>query len=175
MGADTRKRHTDAFAAGKSIAKRRELDRQRYDTRIRFDRERESRSVNPIGRLLAHSTPRREDVQFYRPNYRQAGFSRREPPPRERETRDRDAPRSGNYEQLNPNPRAPRNNDKICRYCKNPGHVLEECHKRQFNNARRSEAGNSRSPSRPDAARQDGTQKTRPMNPIQIEEGSASE
>lgn len=30
----------------------------------------------------------------------------------------------------------PRNTELICRYCKNPGHTLEQCRKRQYNNSR---------------------------------------
>lgn len=38
---------------------------------------------------------------------------------------------------LNSNPTSNSNNQKICNYCKNVGHLISECRKRQFNNNQR--------------------------------------
>lgn len=56
IGPETRRKHTDAFAAAKAIAKRRELDYQRQDMRHRLDRDRDPR----------YSTPQRSDRVTYR-------------------------------------------------------------------------------------------------------------
>lgn len=56
--------HTEAFAIAKTIAKRQELDKTRYETRSRV--EREYRDMKPIGRPLAHSTPQRDNGYFAR-------------------------------------------------------------------------------------------------------------
>ncbi|KAL6253652.1 hypothetical protein P5V15_015467 [Pogonomyrmex californicus] len=68
-------------------------------------------------------------------------------------------------------------NDKWCRYCKNRGHEIEECRKRQYNNSRLNEPGNGRDPPRrSDAARADPPRSTRPVNVVETaEEASGSQ
>ena len=63
------------------------------------------------------------------------------------------------------------NNDRSarwCRYCKNSGHEIEECRKRQYNNSRK-ESGNASGPARqPGVTRQGPSQSvTRPVNPVE--------
>lgn len=58
--------------------------------------------------------------------------------------------------------------NKWCKYCKNSGHEIEECKKRQYNNARSGSQlpGNGNGPSRePDRPR---AEKLRPANPVTV-------
>ncbi|KYN50489.1 hypothetical protein ALC57_00127 [Trachymyrmex cornetzi] len=160
MGTETRRRHTDAFAAAKAIAKRRELDRQREvdrqrDTRYRNDRDRDNRFATEIGKPLAHSTPhRRESLPYVNNN----SSPIRGTPPRNNDL---------NIERnRTPNPSS-FNNKEYCKYCKSSGHKIEECRKRQYNNTLR-EQGNANGRSRrQDVAPADEQKRTRPMNPIE--------
>lgn len=171
MKADKHLSYTDAFATAKAIAKRQELDKQRYEGRYRNDRD-----MKPIGRPLAHSTPQRYNQNF-----------RREDAPRSPASPSRNfAPiNSGSYDRRSPpangdhrrndgdrrdSPNYTVNNENHCRYCKNPGHTIDQCRKRQYNNARKDAPGNADSPAgRPDATRADNSRKTRPVNPINTE------
>lgn len=140
-------------------------DKPRYEPRFRSDRERAYTSVNPIGRPLAHSTPESRPNPPRRDTSTRAYDSRPGTPPKE----------PGRY-RPNENRRDERATEKYCRYCKRSGHEIEECRRREYNNTRAAEAGNSRSPpGRPDTARADEPRKTRPMNPITSEEGSEPE
>ena len=171
--------YTDAFAAAKAIAKRQEIDRRRYEGRQRVE-------INPIGRPLAHSTPQR-----YNHNTRDNGPQSQVTPDRNSSPRNygshnrqsdyrrdnaprRDYANNEDYRRDNAlrrdHSRSTRDNEINCRYCKNPGHTIEECRKRQYNNARKEGAGNAQSPSgRSDAARTDNMGRTRPVNPIDCE------
>lgn len=192
--------YTEAFASAKIIAKRQELDRQRYEPRNRENRDRDYYRVNPIGNPVAHSTPRRFDQPAYRrdnpPRFNpsrgypvtQPNAYSREPlfqpnrpradyPPRENVNRP-----SNNYNRSinSPERRENTNNSagsgKICRYCKNPGHDIEECRKRQYNNSRKNESGNLNGPPGPSgAARADNARNTRPVNPIDTEKANKAE
>lgn len=163
MGPEVRLRYTDAFAAAKTIAKQQELDKQRYETRPRT--EREPRSVAPIGRPLAHSTPQRSDYRPYRDTrYRQSPPPRQETPARTYDARNQETRRINN-------PREPDNHVKFCRYCKNPGHEIEDCRKRQYNNSRKNDQGNARGPTREQDATPAGKgPQARPLHPIAIEQ-----
>lgn len=202
--------YTEAFAAAKIIAKRQELDRQRYEPRNRENRDRDYYRVNPIGNPVAHSTPRRFDQPAYHrdnpprfnpprfnpprfdssrgyPATRSNAYSR-EPPrqsnrPRADYSPRADYPSRGNVNRPSDNYNRSRNpperrdnannsadSGKICRYCKNPGHEIEECRKRQYNNSRKNESGNLSGPPGPSsAARADNARNTRPVNPINAE------
>lgn len=166
IGEGIRSRYSDAFAAAKLIAKRQELDKQRYEPRFRS--EREPRSVAPVGKPLAHSTPQRADYPPYRDTrYPSSSSPRRETPPRTYATRDNAYPGS-------PNARSDENRIKICRYCKNRGHDIEECRKRQYNNARRDDQGNTRSPTgERDAPPAGDKQRARPIHAIAVEENNS--
>jgi len=158
MGPETRQRHTAAFAAAKIIAKDQEMDKQRFEPKPR-----DTRYAAPIGRPVAHSTPLRSDRSNYRTDNQRRETPRRDAP--------RDSRNSNNSNPRgNPDQRDSRPNDKICRYCKNRGHDIEECRKRQYNNARKNESGNGNSPSgRRDGTRTDETTRTRPVQPISVE------
>lgn len=169
--------YTDAFAAAKAIAKRQELDKQRYEGRYRADRD-----VKPIGRPLAHSTPQRYNYNQLRDNaVRSPAAPDRNSKPQSYGSYDNRLPAaSGNYRRDNNLQRDGIGNtrdDSIqCRYCKHYGHTIEECRKRQYNNARKEETGNARGPSgRPDATRTDESKKTRPVNLINSEENEERE
>ncbi|KYQ53638.1 hypothetical protein ALC60_02580 [Trachymyrmex zeteki] len=149
-------RHTDAFAIAKNIAKRAELDKQR----LRNDRD--TKQTVPTGKPLAHSTPSRPNYSgrtnysrdlsgttdrnrepprnsYNRDNdYRQPRYEpRRETPNRypERENRDRDLTRDRDRHQN-------RAEVPTCSYCKNYGHTINECRKRQYHNSQREAPGN---------------------------------
>jgi len=159
MGPETRLRFTDAFTAAKAIAKQKEIDKQRFEPKPR-----DTRYAAPIGRPVAHSTPLRSDRLNYRNDNPRRELPRKETVRESRNSGD-DNPRR------NPEPRDLRPNDKFCRYCKNRGHNIEECRKRQYNNARKNESGNGSGPSgRRDGTRTDETPKTRPVQPINVEE-----
>jgi len=139
----------DAFAEAKALSSREELDRSRVSSHGRRDN-----TPSP----LAHSTPRRNltPTRGYAPLERDYGNPRnsytttylRRQESRHNDTRSRreDAP------------------SIWCRYCKNSGHEIHECRKRQYNNARQ---GNYPGPSRgPDASR-DRAPQVRPIHPIE--------
>lgn len=174
---------SEAFARAKAIAKRMELYRQRDDPRLlseyKTDRTPTKRyPVNPIGSPLAHSTPQRGGENEYRwnqgtPSYRPNPQRDNRSPPI-RTYRESSGPRTynvpNNNRQQPSTERREVNREIVCRYCKNPGHEIEECRKRQYNNARKNEAENSRGPpGRTSAPRWDEQKKTRPVNPIIVE------
>jgi len=91
---EVRCKHTDAFAAAKTIAKRQELDRQRY----RSDREQNARPST-------YSTPTRSDYTAYRQPDHSRSNPRKEPPLQTYDPRSRDS-----FE--NPNTRYQRSNSQ---------------------------------------------------------------
>ncbi|XP_070521652.1 uncharacterized protein [Cardiocondyla obscurior] len=163
LTAEMYNRPADVFARVKAIAKRQELDKQRFKSRIKNDRENYKRNqpVHPIGRPLTHSAPRNYNNTYNNPPSRWNNQNQRT---------ERSQPnRVGNL----PRPRenvpirreSPATDEKTCRYCKNRGHTIEECRKRQYNNAQRNQSGNGNSPTgRPDATRSDDRRNTRPIN-----------
>ncbi|KYN22064.1 hypothetical protein ALC57_05540 [Trachymyrmex cornetzi] len=160
----------EAFATAKALAKREELDKQRYAPKSRPENLQGQTAVNPIRSPLAHSTPRRNDTHPERRSEWSRG-TRDLPPSRvgnegnsnyQRENRsfDRNAPT--NYY---PNDRP----SKWCRYCKNAGHEIEQCRKREYNNSRANQ-GNARSPSgTTDEPRAGRTQENRPVRAIELQ------
>lgn len=140
-----------AFSYAKILAKCKELDDQR------FGNPHGSRNINHsptlYSRPLAHSTPNHAEVikdSIYRPHSRQPGDSLNTPTPKhERYTHDA-------------------NSQKVCRYCKNSGHDISECRKRQYNNSR---SGNEPRPSRSqDEPRAGPSRETpRPVQTVKIE------
>lgn len=178
MKTDKYRPYIEAFAVAKAITKRQELDKQRYESRAYTSRE--QRDMKPIGRLLAHSTPQKDNY-FARqePVTRSPVSPYRSPAPRNSEPRDpRSSSGDNNYRRDDATRRDNTGyaNRDVCRCCKNPGHTIEECRKRQYNNSRRNESGNARNPSgRPDATRTDSSQNTRSVKPINVEEGAEPE
>lgn len=81
----------EAFAAAKTIARRQELDRTRYEEPDRNPRRSAQFPINPIGNPVAHSTPNRptRDAHIPRDRY-PLDRSRDQPPPR-RDYRNDDA------------------------------------------------------------------------------------
>jgi len=66
-------------------------------------------------------------------------------------------------------------NHKQCRYCKNIGHGIEECRKRQYNNSRSDLPGNLWNPSRPTDVPRAGPSRIRPVNVMETQESEPEE
>jgi len=160
----------EAFAKAKALAKREELDRDRYKTR---DRREPERIINEYPRRQIPFAQRGISYESSRDgnrfNERHVNTLPRDThagqPLRERSAFERSA------HNASPSNNAPIRRDdrstKVCRYCKNPGHEIEECRKRQYNNSRQNQ-GNSTRPSRPaDEPRAGPSQEiTRPVRAI---------
>lgn len=139
--------------------------------------------MKPIGRPLAHSTPQRDNGYFARhePINRPPVSPYRGQTPHDYEARNQRSPPTSTSRERDITPRRDDNryandNKVSCRYCKNIGHTIEECRKRQYNNSRKEESGNAHSSSgRPDATRTNDLRNTRPVNPINIEENAEPE
>ncbi|KYQ49637.1 hypothetical protein ALC60_11284 [Trachymyrmex zeteki] len=169
----------EAFATAKTLAKREELDKSRYTPKLRAENyQRGLVPANPLRGPLAHSTPehsrtppgryplgRDRDYVASR-SFDNAGRSTF---PRDTETREIRADRNINYQR-------PPGNDREypatrwCRYCKNAGHEIEQCRKREYNNSRAMQ-GNSTSPPRAvDESRAGRTQdQSRPVRVIETQ------
>lgn len=140
-----------AFSYAKSLAKRQELDNERFSTPNRSERH-----TYNAARPLAHSTPMRLTYERPAPPRRTDNAT-----PRTHET---------TYDRVRSEPPRTRDDKKICRYCKNVGHEIEECRKRAYNNARKS-PGNDASPSGlKGATRTDPPSKAHPIRVITTED-----
>lgn len=180
----------EAFSHVKILAKRRELDDERAETHRRHDRITDRQHVHPVGRPLAHSTPvRTTDVRKPDPRQqynaarpsRDSDNFRRERENRYRDSQDTPTRRTPARENYNDRPRygnnAPsRDPNKICRYCKNPGHEINECRKRKYNENRKN-SENSAHPSNPTDEARAGTSRneTRPVKTIAVNENTDSQ
>jgi hypothetical protein len=132
---DLHNRPFEAFAAAKAIARRQELDRDRYGRSSTLANRPQEHSAKPIGRPLAQSTPIRSN------DYRRIDNLRPPAPSNWRSGDNRPVPndaRHSRYPQTNNNAERaasePRNTmqrlvtwrrdnerpQKFCRYCKNP-------------------------------------------------------
>jgi len=168
MGPEHYSRPFEAFAKAKALASREEQDGERRSMR--------QPQAPPMRRPLAQSTPERRDPG---PRYRI------ETPPRDYGPRNLDFHRqrndwrdetrfnNGRRDRFANNPPPPSRRDDRppvqCRYCKNMGHEIQDCRKRQYNNARQ---GNYYGPpTHPDNPRE-GPSRSRPVNMI---EASAEE
>lgn len=175
---DVRSRYSDAFAAAKLISKRQEIDALRYNTKPEFKGE-----------------PRKYDNTRYRDNrYRE--IEENKIPPRTQDTRDYRRADSMRYRDtrytdqdrrrsdiplktfdtrrdIEPRNKTRENDNQVkeCRYCKTRGHDIEQCRKRQYNNAQNKNQGNASSPSgNRNAPPADEKSNARQMNLITIEE-----
>lgn len=169
----------EAFASAKTISKRLELNKRRYGIKERIDPDRRN------------DYPRRPST------YAIALRPFKDNSPRERapNTTPRSAPAKASSPRDQPEPPAYKNRDtrndnanavqtrrdeqptKWCRYCKNPGHEIEECRKREYNNARRNEQENATSPAgRSGPPRQGAPQQaTRPVNVVEVTDPESTE
>ncbi|KYN00132.1 hypothetical protein ALC62_09093 [Cyphomyrmex costatus] len=193
MGTEARLSHTNAFAAAKTISKRRELDKQREsekrDTRYRDDYARDDRRarndqyLSNIRRPPAPPVYTRPQQQNYReqrentlPNYSSQRRDYNRENTRQVETRQNEfAPatsrshgnnvcESHQTTYHNPQP-TPQTQFKTCLYCKKPGHDINQCRRREYNNnLRRNEAGNGKSSPGNDANPTGSKNSTRPLN-----------
>lgn len=131
----------EAFSAAKKIARRQELDDQR------FERPRQTHPPPYRDKNYSHdfSSPRdytNSRATDRRREYKQENISRRSDPPSRYANRayDPPSPRRPEREERNmprPSHSPPREtayrNAKWCKYCKASGHELSECRKRQYN------------------------------------------
>lgn len=170
----------EAFSFVKILSKRQELDIERFETPRRYDELGGKQRVHPISRPLAHSTPTRPidrrgpNLNYSRENSRTTNVSARN------ENRvgvtggDSRGYTPDRASQPRPTSNTPERNVKFCRYCKNAGHEIEECRKRQYNNAQRQ--GNLPGPSRPSDQTRAGPSQPRPVRAIEtISESEESE
>jgi len=176
----------EAFSVAKTIAKEQELDKSRFGTRDRQDRAYPQRQLAPFAPprdRYSDTRPNRADqTQAVQSDYHRAKYSRNSnqqqerpqnnyPPAKfppeynNRSIRTIRDPSSGVTDTSNVNQEA-----KQCKYCKNFGHEISECRKREYNNARRNNPGNSQGPARPtgDARQGPPMQTTRPVNPVDV-------
>lgn len=188
-----------AFGVAKALAKRHELDRQRYDTRPKNERIPERYPVTSIGRPLAQSTPNHRynnninsrNEPIYRdsrgPAAPRHGFANKENAPDHNQSISRNQNLRNEYQNptrvenarnLRPNNHNNNNNtvEKWCRYCKNRGHEIEECRKREYNNSQKLQSGNAQNPSgQTGAPRVDFVKNSRPINVIEATPSTSSE
>ncbi|XP_067216966.1 uncharacterized protein [Linepithema humile] len=190
-----------AFGVAKTpLAKRHELDRQRYDTRPKNERIPERYPVTSIGRPLAQSTPNHRynnntnsrNEPIYRdsrgPTAPRHGFANRENAPGHNQSISRNQNLRNEYQNptrvetarnLRPNNNNNNNNntvEKWCRYCKNRGHEIEECRKQEYNNSQKLQSGNAQNPSgQTGAPRADFVKNSRPINVIEATPSTSSE
>lgn len=178
----------EAFNFVKIISKRKELDKERLDSTRHGGRHTE-RHVHPIGKPLAQSTPAksynpREPLKYnekaYTPARQSFGHSPRFTGENPWQDRGNNNTRTGQGNRLEPrlDDRRPIRSENliVCRYCKTPGHSIDECRKRQYNNSMRSQ-GNPRPPPREKDEPRAGTAKEseRPVRVIaEIAEETAS-
>lgn len=126
----------EAFNYVKIIAKRKELDKERLEL-TRQGGKLIERYVHPIGKPLAQSTPAKTHNQGAYQGRDAAPYSPARQPPtygsRGQWNRSDARPTSEDHRQEQ------NRNTLICRYCKTPGHSIDECRKRQYNNNLRSQ------------------------------------
>ena len=140
----------DAFSAAKTIARRRELDNQRFERAPRIPPPRShdrmyARDTPPPRASVISNVQARDRPQNYRPEPPARTFESPRDWTRNRTT-PRDEPNNARLMYNAPTYTPPRRDEKWCRYCKIGGHEIDECRKRQFNNNNRQ--GNGQSPSR---------------------------
>lgn len=116
----------EAFSTAKTLAKREELDRQRYSR------------MTPAQR--SNSPPRPRDYQRTNMRYRSPPrrYERDNPPLRAITSGQRGSPPARdarNSDPYRPPPVRPAANNIWCRYCKTAGHEIHECRKRAYNNS----------------------------------------
>lgn len=126
----------EAFSAAKILAKREELDRQRN-----------AGSAPPPRFNPGHRAPDYgRQTDRYRPPPQR--HDNRAPPPRAITDGTRASPPRDTRESARYPPDATRatGNNLWCRYCKIPGHEIQECRKRAYNNSLNQRSGNYQGP-----------------------------
>lgn len=163
----------DAFASAKIISKRLELDKRRHGTKERTEPDRRSdypRRPNAYAiapRPTYDNSPRERALSIAPQN-----APVRAPSPRDQPGppafRNRDT-RNNNFGTNATQGRREELPIKWCRYCKNSGHEIEECRKREYNNARKTEQGNATGPAGRSSPPRQGAppQATRPVNIVE--------
>jgi len=142
--------------------------------------EKEEKRLGPGTQARIAARPSYPNPSEPPPRYRTAGFARdydsrprynddvrQDGYARGSDTRHSDSPRR--YAERPPNTFADRNrNNKWCRYCKNAGHEIEECRKREYNNSRNQQGNREGPSSRQDATRGETTHtQSRPIRAIE--------
>lgn len=167
-------RPSDAFARVKAIAKRQELDRQRFEPRAHNDRQMQGQSQGNL-KSTAQPSPRHYNASYNNstPRWNRERFKGNHPAFNRTESNRNNNNSNSSWQPRNyQNYREPADTSEIsCRYCKNKGHTIEECRKRQYNNAQRNNSGNANGPmGLRGAARSDPRSNTRPVRLITAEE-----
>lgn len=161
-----------AFASAKLISKRLELDRRRLGIK---DRTEPDRRNNYTRRPNTYAIA----PQSFDDNPPGGAPNNAPPNAPERATSPRDSPgppayrnRDSRIDNTNTNAEQTRRDEqppKWCRYCKKPGHEIDECRKRAYNNARKTEQGNATGPAGRSSPPRQGAppQATRPVNIVE--------
>lgn len=184
MGSDLHDLPFEAFTKAKTLAKRQELDKIRYGTVDRYETARSDKPLlrRPNSYPIAQELPPNRGYLQTRPpenNLRRAFIQS----PSQADRNQRVAQFSRNVESSRtiPDPRIPNRavekESKVCRYCKYTGHTIEECRKRAYNNARKTETGNATGPADRTGERRPGPspQHTRPVNPVEAAPTASTE
>ncbi|EZA57386.1 hypothetical protein X777_02649 [Ooceraea biroi] len=155
-----------AYSRAIDLAKQREIDKERFEPR-RNERIPEGHRIPFDNRPITYAT--RDRLNEYRRN---SDHDRRIPQRENTPVYDRTGPivnkyrdnrprgdtnRYGNEQLRRDRPETrqetPIPERKWCRYCKNAGHEIEECRKRQYNNAQRESGNAARHSGNPDETR----------------------
>lgn len=167
---------SEAFARAKAIAKRQELDKLRYNANDRPgprpNRPASRPDTYPIvrdaDRPRVYIPPPRARYQDVNQERNQATWRRdrsRTDSPQNREDR------PTRFGARTPSSSREQPERKTCRYCKNIGHDISECRKREYNNAlRATRAGNETGPENRTGERRQGAQipPTRPARAVNL-------
>lgn len=158
-----------AFASAKTISKRLELDKRRSGIKERTEPDRRNNYTKRPNTYAIAPQP----VDDNPPGERAPNAPERATPPRDSPGPPAYRNRDSRINNTNTNAAQTRHNEqppKWCRYCKKSGHEIEECRKREYNNARKNDQGNATGPAgRTGTTRQGApSQDTRPVNPVEI-------
>lgn len=154
----------EAFSAAKVLAKREELDRQRNARH----------TPTPRTDAMPRAPPPRDTGRTnngYRPQYPRP--SRDAPPLRAIENGPRALPPRDDHRQGPPG--RPVADGMWCRYCKAPGHEINECRKRAFNNNNNNRSGNFSGPSNRQDPSREGPHPQRQIRSIEAASEELSE
>lgn len=155
---------SDAYSLAKELFKRYEKDRERYNNRPFSNQQTFRKSSQPLPASPEFCT------KCQRPGHSRDNCWVKNP------QRNQWSNQDNNF--TNSRPESFRNTNhnrekKICKYCKNPGHEIHECRKRQYNNSRQ-QPGNAQTLSVQAGQTREATLTAQPAKTFTIEQSSRS-